>query len=404
MPERLSEPELSATIESGIEASEYLPQAYVRRTGAPKVAAVGDSIVAFETNYSTAFSQLGPLMAGDRLQWFTSSGVGGYTLAQIESILLPPVLADVKGPYTAVLIGGGTNNMGTGSITTAAASLTSILATLTADNITPILWTPPPRALAAGGTYNADTAAFASYVREIGNANGWQVLDAHRLLADATTGVLAAAYDSGDGIHPNYAGHLVLARAFAAIIRTIYPVALPTGLYSPLGPEKTATTGLFAVDTNADGKADGVGSYGSPVCTVVAGAPVGKWQRSAFSTGVAPSGAIRVDVTGITPGNVYEVSYLFEAVSGVDALRGTTYSWRSSSAQIATFGGNGRCSIGVRALEASDRLYVRYRETAPVGSDRIRMDLYCGAPAPAANGYVQMAQWAIRDLTALGIA
>ena len=383
-----------------------LSDTFAARRDKPVVWVIGDSISSADSSYSTAFSRLGPLLAGDRLYWHDVAAAGGYTLAQIESDSLTVALAADPKP-TAIVVAGGTNDMGAGSITTAVASLTSIIATIKAAGVAPILWTPPPRGSGTGGTYSADTAKYAAYVRDLANSSGYALLDAHKILADSSGyldpyNVAPTPNTAGDNTHPNYAGHLLLARGLASIIRTLYPNELSTGLMSPLGPEATATMGLFLIDTDGNGRADGVGSYGSPVASVVAGAPVGNWQRESWTASVAKSGALRITTTGLTVGNTYEIAYLVESSSDLTSLLGPSLSWRSSSAEIASVASRG--STRVRAFETEDRLYIRHREVCPTGADRIQFDLVQGTATPTADGYVQIAQYALRDLTALGVA
>jgi hypothetical protein len=60
---------------------------------------------------------------------------------------------------------------------------------------------------------------------------GIKVVDTHSPLMDRATGYLAAIYDSGDGVHPNDAGHLVIANLLIAYISTILPeVEVPVGI------------------------------------------------------------------------------------------------------------------------------------------------------------------------------
>lgn len=373
------------------------------------LATVGDSISAAAGSSLTAFSRLGPALAGDHLRYWDVRAVGGATLTDINGYI-DEVLAYTPTP-TAIGYMGGTNDMN-GTLAAAIAAHQIGIGKILAAGAVPILWAPPPRG-SGNDTANATTAQFASYIRALGLQHGWEVLDAHQLLADPATGNLRSIYDDAptpntvdDGIHPNYAGHLILARAYAAIIRRVFPAVIRPQLANKWDSALTASMGLFLTDTNADGFADGTTSVSaSGTAEVVTGAPVGNWQRKKIASGGTSGGSIRIETTGITPGNVYEFAYVARAnLVMADSTTGAVTSfWRSESTQIAGVDpGGGVHGAAVRGLSPDDLVWIRFTATAPALTTRVRTDIAMTGTA-SADGYFDVGMFAIRDLTALGL-
>lgn len=111
----------------------------------------------------------------------------------------------MKPKYAFVLLG---TNDDTGSVleATREANYTTIINALIAGGATPIVLTCPPK--------NSSTlATFNTWLK----AQGWRYIDIYPLLLGTGT-AMNATYDSGDGIHPNDAGHTVIYNAIASYI------------------------------------------------------------------------------------------------------------------------------------------------------------------------------------------
>lgn len=402
---RLSEQALNATV--GAEVAVQTPGIVVGTPNAAPhtFAAIGDSITAYEPTLTAGYAMLGPAMAGDVLHDWARFATGGFTLQQINDTHLPSAL-NWGAKY--ILVAGGTNDVtqSTFDPAVAGALLASMCERIVAAGRVPILWAPPPRI-----TRRAETMKLVTVARELASRNGWEILDAWRLLLDPATGELNTAYDSGDGLHPNRAGHVVLARELAVILRRLMPGPTRGWLDSALyDPALNAATGLMP-DSNSDGRSNGfVAAYGTVGTSTVPGAPRGAWQAVTVASGVTTDGAIVADVAGAIPGHTYEIRYVAEAnlaAAGPTFLLGSNLSWRSATANIEAISTPQKPQLGnLGGLTSADRLYYKTRSVCPPGADRVRHSLFTGTPtvAPAVDAYLRVAQFSVRDLTALGLA
>jgi acyl-CoA thioesterase-1 len=163
---------------------------------------MGDSIT--QGRFATAFADGFPqLIRGDY--------PGQVLVAGAPSVLTGDWLnamwafVRMKPRYAFVLL--GTNDISlTLSDAVIQANLTSIAAQLTAAGIEPIIMQILPRGSIRTDALNAWIAA-----------QPWRSIDTyHPLIGTGTS--LAAAYDSGDGLHPNTAGNLAIANIIRAYI------------------------------------------------------------------------------------------------------------------------------------------------------------------------------------------
>jgi lysophospholipase L1-like esterase len=120
---------------------------------------------------------------------------------------LPPFTAMLP-QYAFILLGTNdlANNRAVASIQT---DLTTIANTLIEADITPIFLTVPPNGHAATATLN-------TWIK----AQSWSYVDIYPSLVGADGVSLNSLYDHGDGIHPNDAGHTVIADAVNNFITT----------------------------------------------------------------------------------------------------------------------------------------------------------------------------------------
>lgn len=384
----------------------------------PSVGVIGDSITTTMSSYPSSYWRMGCAMAGDRFIYTREYATPGATIAASAATNLAPLLAGMGSGPGAVLIALGTNNMAGGGATTIAATmaeLEAVVATIVAAGKTPILWTPPPRGDTEAISVITKGAEYSMRVRHYAITNGYEVLDCNRLLVDPTTGYYDAAYwEAGDPVHPNMAGHSILADALAVILRRLFPTPIPNPLTSPVGPDMTAAIGLFAVDSNADGKADGVSSYGAAAgfsLEAFAGG-VGQYQVQTWD-GVTSPGVLRIELSGFVPGHVYAMSLdyagTFVGGDGSQKLAQIRYlymTWRNaggSKTGVGQFGAGGtNIGIGYGHPDLTEA-HMRYQLiTCPADRSLMRID-FTGVGTLPDEYVMKLAQFSIIDMTDLGL-
>ena len=151
------------------------------------------------------------ILAADHPSWSLNyCGVGGQTLARLYSDYFPACVLAYSPDYACIQ--GGTNNaLGAHSLSASQASIVSFYTDCVAAGIKPVFFEIAPLGNAVGWSEDVQTFIEAH--------NAWLVaycatnnIHCARIYDPLRDGVaLAAAYDSGDGVHPNYAGELVIA-------------------------------------------------------------------------------------------------------------------------------------------------------------------------------------------------
>lgn len=215
------------------------------------------------------------------------SGTPGNTSAQ----MLARAAADVPASsITGLVILAGTNDAADANAVSAAtfgANITAIIALYPGKDI--IVVTPPPRG-------SADTPSAGEIQRLIDyrawiQANtslGYRVADAYGALTDGAD-ALDAAYDSGDGIHPNNLGHQKIADLVGA--QMLASQTARTSMAAALVANSLISNPLFSgtLGGSPSGWFAGVGSgaaTGSASTNTLVAAPVG-----------ASGQAYRMDIT-----------------------------------------------------------------------------------------------------------
>lgn len=292
---------------------------------------LGDSITAWG---NTSFDQRGQnwwnvlgVMTGQRIRADGYYATAGFTMEQIEATYLPSVLALDPAPGAAFLA-MGTNNLGTPfNIPVMAATLKRFTDQLSAKNIIPVLCTLPPRTGSPSG--NQQLTQWNAYIRTYASRMGYPLMDNHEALVDPATGEYAAgmlATSDGTGVHPSDAGHTAMAALAAnnTALVTRFPDGKP---YLARGLNDSANlignSGLFQVDTNADGVGDGwqsALSTGATASIVTDGSVKGKWQRLAKANGQAGTAYVFRDIT-ITGGTVSTIT----ATAATDTFTKTSH-------------------------------------------------------------------------------
>ena len=173
--------------------------------------------------------------AGRPVPIYVNAGVGGHVLGQMRARLDRDVLAWAP---DLVVLQTASNDVGA-KVSPAAfgADLDAIAATLAARGVALLLLTPSLR----GPAKVAEEACLAEYeaeLRRVAAARGLRVAEAQRLMAAARA--RGESVIEADAIHPNFAGHRLLARAVldalgyadVAVPERLAPTPLP-GLLSP---------------------------------------------------------------------------------------------------------------------------------------------------------------------------
>lgn len=184
---------------------------------------LGDSL-----SYSTGangpgWGELACALSNQRLHYLGQACVGGTRLAEQQAFLSAGILP-YKPDYVSVY--GGTADIinpdptrTTTLIEDLAETHRQICATLLGAGITPIICVNPPQWNSA---YRANQIRYANYLRTYARVHKLPCIDFWSLLCDPAGPSLLAQYDSGDGVHPNQAAHLMLAQYFVTnFINTI---------------------------------------------------------------------------------------------------------------------------------------------------------------------------------------
>lgn len=391
-------------------ARESLDQAYagvtaLRRAGGG-AAIVGDSITSFDANGGDVWHKVLATLSGGRLRHRGFFATGGYTLEQIEAEHLPSALSLTPKPGVVVLA-GGTNNTGATGYDAAAsrATLLRMIEKCLKVGVLPALWVTPPRG--DSSSVNTRVQQWNAWVRYTAQSLGLPLVDAHSALVDPATGTFLAAYDSGDGIHPNRAGHYQIGKlALTEAFRAQFPDATPYLSRSKLDAANLIASGYF-FDSGVNGAgipngSSGFNNTGNFAASIVPDNAIpGNWWRMAKTT--AEGGAIagiRFDATsGFVEGDRVALAVRVAAQvadSGAEMMAGVRLQPRTNSASLGgsyAYYSGGTFADGVAYIEA----------VVPPTATVLRVEL-TSSGAVTADSWVQFAQVTLVNLTALGIA
>lgn len=235
---QLSEDALNATIAGVVEAAGIF-------TGV-RVLFIGDSVTngSSASNASLAFPSMSMLIAGSARLKYTVAGYPGERSDEILAELPALLTSTVDHVHVQV----GTNDASQSrTLAQFQTSIIGFVAAAKAAGKTISFGLVYPRG-AAATTADGFLRLYNAWLAQYARREGILLADAFGALADVTTGYLHADYDSGDGTHPNNAGHLQLAKAIApVIIAKQAPYVARDFMVSPLGllsnPLMNGTTG-----------------------------------------------------------------------------------------------------------------------------------------------------------------
>lgn len=306
------------------------------------IAALGDSITFSDevTGYqptigSNHLNQL-QVMTHQRIRFGGADfAISGSNLSNALTVQLPQVLAMNPLPGACV-IASATNDLWivaapNPNFTAMKTTLRSIVTALLEAGVAPILWCVPPNTNASGSitpaNYQANIHQWNTWIRRYASLNGFPVIDAHTALA-AINGTYISGLGAGDLIHPNTPGERAIAQqALADGLADIFPpntlvhTARQTNDLSNLFNDGTTNLGLFTVDSNADGVANGLTASGTAAYAVVAPATSdnlsGNWQQATATTG--QTAVLQASfTTGWSVGDIIAFSARFQT-EGVEA-------------------------------------------------------------------------------------
>jgi lysophospholipase L1-like esterase len=397
MPERLSEPELSATIDGQatglietVGPGIFSPLSSARPGS--RFVFLGDSITLGSdsgpnVNRGDAWPVYAALASRWRVGYVKNAGVAGNTTAQ----MLARFDTDVT-PYTptAVTIAGGMNDATAISLATYKLNIEAIIAKVREIAAVPILVTVTPSNASSRG---ARIAEYNTWLRRFAAAESIPLLDFWDLLVDPADGGLIAAYDSGDDIHPNAAAHQLMGEQAATQLASILPNTSPPISMSNVDPASILTNSLFLTDSNADGLANDWTAYTVPASgyafTLTTNAGMkGNAQRITHTAAPGPTWLRQIKTTGYTAGDTIQIAALVQS-SGVAASVALQFAGSAGNVQI--FPINVTRPTGLVAYVAEFVI--------PANTTSLQLFLKLAA----GTGWAEFGQPVIRNLTTLGV-
>ncbi|MDH6460107.1 lysophospholipase L1-like esterase [Micromonospora sp. A200] len=305
---------------AAIAASASRPAAFQR---GHRWAFIGDSITngSAASNFSYSYASRAIALAGHNLIRPDSfeAGVPGERSDQ----MLARLAAVEASGATSFVVLAGTNDAGQGvSVTSYASTMTQIITRLRALGQV-LVGTVPPRGASDPAAFHTAIDGYNAWLRVFAPLLGAQVVDVWGALVDTTTGRLPAAYDSGDGTHPNTLGHLRMARVVAAAIRASGP-AWPGWVTSEGQPGNYITDALCDSGTvRPSGWFEWPSGTGTPptyslVTDTTGRLPAGKWATVDINAAAATSRVLSSPAIPVTAGDRLALCLLAE----VDDLSG----------------------------------------------------------------------------------
>lgn len=217
-----------------------------------RVAFFGDSI----TGYLYKYPLLAQALTLGRVQVTGLYSHAGFGSSQLVPLVTEFTQASPK-PGKVVILCGTNDAQGTLVGATFRTNLLAIIQAALDAKIEPVLCTIPPLGSAFTAAKRGQVSAINAQVRLLGSLLNLHVIDYHAALTDPATGLWLAGMDSGDGVHPAYAGQLAMAQAAAAVLTPLSPAGGLPLVQSNTDPSNLFTNPLALTDANADGIPDG---------------------------------------------------------------------------------------------------------------------------------------------------
>ena len=271
-----------------------------------------------------------------------------------------------------------------------------------------VVGTVPPRSASTTASIRTSIAGYNLALRQWAPKNGVYLADAYSALVDISSGAMLAAYDSGDGTHPNTAGHYLLATAFAtAVKRAIIP---QTPIVTAKSVISLVSNPLF--QSGSSGWFEQPGGTGtaptySNVADTTGRLPAGAQWREMFFDATA-AGGTRTLATGLSAG--WSVGDILLVAASIDVIDVSGY---ASAAKADPATGNFKLQVtnqsGV-ALAAQGNpppLPVAPGDVAmllqvPSGTTALNLWMVCTLPTGTSAKF-RISAVDVRDLTTLGV-
>lgn len=273
---------------------------------------MGDSLTQTR-RYPTTFC----MQTKQRVRLVKNSGIGGDTTADMVARFSTDVIA--YSPDICFIMGGVNNIVNspfdTYPFANTIADMVSMVETCIENGIYPVVLATAPCSTSA-----ALTKAMASYnfilAHEMSN-RGVLFLSAWEDFIKRTDGAWATGTNEDD-LHPTYPTSAAFSYELGNQFVTKSERTSPFGIFANATTENAFANGFFAVDTNADGRADGVSPYSFDAGVVAATTwsivdnpiGIGRAQKMVVLNGpYNVTGGINLASTTFVGGHEYEISF-----------------------------------------------------------------------------------------------
>jgi lysophospholipase L1-like esterase len=373
-----------------------------------KTIAIGDSITAgpngtlegadANNRYLDAGSWFWQACArsGQRIRYWWNAGKSGDDTSQIIARLDADVIA--RQPDRCIVLAGSNDYPAGFTPAQTRANLTTIYDRLQAANIQPILCSILPR---NGHPYTA-TVGINTWMRAEAGRRGVPFIDLYSVIVDPATGNPATGMTT-DGIHPyTVQGTTAIVNKILADLPSQYPTWTPAVAQANGDTTNLLANGLFTTDATADGLADSWGTEAGSITGITASLVdvtgwLGKAQQlvrpAAGSGSYLRSQAV---ASGWAAGDRISFSGKVDT-SGIEAAAGniTVYLLYSTFTPSKTLR-----PVHSLKLDVTDATFYA-EDVIPAGTTALKV---IWGYNNANGGTVRFGQFALRNLTALGVA
>lgn len=353
-----------------------------------RVITIGDSISAYGS--ASGWMLYVEMVSNGRVKLIRDAAIAGNRTDQMVARFDTDVT-----PYASqadeLWIMAGANDVSAGDTSTVFASdLSQLIDKGLAVGLRVRVFVMPPN-----DTNISNALKFREVTTAVAMKKGVDCMDPWQTCINASTGGFIST-DTVDGVHPSAAGHTKAGQAVvtALNIPTSHNIALPVQNAANGG---MMSNPLFVTDSNADGLADGWGSSGSGVASLVA-STFGNKQRFTATTLTGPTYIQNNPILTVVPGNVYSVKGKL-TVSGTDHCWYLRIRWQTAG------------SIDTNNLypwygQANATGEFEFRVTAPSDATKLAVQFSLLKQAAKANysAVLDVEQFQIVDLTAIGLA
>ena len=352
-----------------------------------RVITIGDSISAYGS--ASGWMLYVEMVSNGRVKLVRDAAIAGNTTEQMVARFATDVT-----PYASradeLWIMAGANDVNQGDSSQTFGSQLADLIQMGLDvGLRVRVFVMPPN-----DTNISNALKFREVTTAVAMLKGVDCMDPWQGCINPSTGGFNAA-DTIDGVHPSAAGHTKAGQAVVAAlnIQTSHNIALPVQNAANGG---MVTNPLFVTDSNADGLADGWGSSGSGVPSLVAGT-FGNKQRFTATALTGPTYIQNNPILTVVPGNVYSVRGKL-TVSGTDHNWYLRIRWQTAGSIDTgnTYPWNG---------QANATGEFEFRVTAPADATKlaVQFSLLKQAAKPNYSAVLDIEQFQIVDLTAIGL-